>query len=136
MPIYEIAIAVKDEPEAHRKKQGDIIAIQSYPWHWGRKEIDEYFIVLLRTDKTPKQIRKVTEPIYRRMDTKELITETVAMQIKANFYDAWNALHIQAESEDKLDESGNINDPVLLAELSILDIVVSVGFVALEEIFL
>lgn len=94
MPIYELAIAVKDEPEAHRKNQGDIIAIKPYPWYWGRKEIDEYFIVLLRADKTPEQIRKVNEGVYQRMDTEELITETVANMLE-------NELNISVKLVDK-----------------------------------
>lgn len=47
MPAFEFAIAVCDEPEAHRKKEGDIIAVKSTPWNWGTKELDQYLIITL-----------------------------------------------------------------------------------------
>jgi len=45
LPIFEFIIAVVDEPEAHRKQEGDIVAIVSYPSGVGRKTIDEYLYV-------------------------------------------------------------------------------------------
>ena len=47
MPLFEFAIACRDEPEAHRKKEGDIIAVRPYPWEWGKKEEKNYLIVLM-----------------------------------------------------------------------------------------
>lgn len=65
MPKYEIAIAVKDEIEAHRKKEGDIVTVRPYPWKWGRKEIDEYLIVIVECDFTFPEIKaKLKSPLY------------------------------------------------------------------------
>lgn len=47
MPLYEFALACSDEPEAHRKKEGDIIAVRPYPWDWGKKEEKDHLIVIL-----------------------------------------------------------------------------------------
>lgn len=47
MPKYEFAIAVCDESESHRKKEGDIIAVKPYPWEWGKKELNQYLIVVV-----------------------------------------------------------------------------------------
>jgi hypothetical protein len=47
---FEMAVAVVDEADLasghKRKKQGDIVAIRPHPWNWGRKEVDEYLIVI------------------------------------------------------------------------------------------
>jgi hypothetical protein len=40
-----MAIAKNDSAEAHRKRQGDIIAVRPAGWEWGRKEIENYHIV-------------------------------------------------------------------------------------------
>lgn len=45
MPVYDFCIAVTDEIESHRKKEGDVIAVRPHGWNWGRKEIDAYLIV-------------------------------------------------------------------------------------------
>ena len=50
MPLYDLLIAVADEPEAHRKKEGDIIAIRPHGWKWGLKEIDQYLVVVIEAD--------------------------------------------------------------------------------------
>ena len=47
MPKYEFAIAVCDEAETHRKKEGDIIAVKPSPWQWGKKELDQYLIITI-----------------------------------------------------------------------------------------
>lgn len=47
MPTHEILIAACDEPEAHRKKEGDVICVRPHPWNWGRKEVDRYLIVIV-----------------------------------------------------------------------------------------
>ena len=45
MAKWEIALACVDEPEAHRKEEGDIIAFKPSPWEWGTIELKEYLIV-------------------------------------------------------------------------------------------
>lgn len=47
MAKFEFAIAICDEVESHRKKEGDIIAVKPYPWQWGKKELDQYLIVVM-----------------------------------------------------------------------------------------
>ena len=47
MATWEIAIAACSEPEAHRKKEGDIIAFKPAPWDWGNKETDQYLIAIV-----------------------------------------------------------------------------------------
>jgi len=42
---YELLLACKDEPEAHRKDEGDIIDIRPAGWQWGRIERRRYLIV-------------------------------------------------------------------------------------------
>ena len=59
MPKYEFAIACRDELEAHRKKEGDIVAVRPYPWNWGRKEIDAYLIVIIECNKTIDEMKKL-----------------------------------------------------------------------------
>ena len=48
---WEFAIAVKDEADLasghKRKKGGDCIAYKPYPWAWGKKETNEYLIVVV-----------------------------------------------------------------------------------------
>jgi hypothetical protein len=70
MPIHEFLIAVIDEAEGNRKKEGDIIAVRPHPWHWGRKEIDGWLIVIVESIKTLEEMRTLgAQPIYR--DTKD-----------------------------------------------------------------
>ena len=47
MATWEVAIAVCDETEVHRKKEGDIIAFKPAPWDWGRKETNQYLIATI-----------------------------------------------------------------------------------------
>jgi len=64
---YELAIAVADEQDtspndqypngAKRKKQGDIISVRPHPWNWGRKEIDQYLIVIINSDIDYEELR-------------------------------------------------------------------------------
>ena len=58
MPKYEFAIAVNDEPEAHRKNEGDIISIRSYPRNCGRKVIDEYLVVIVECNASDPRVLK------------------------------------------------------------------------------
>ena len=65
MPKYELLIACVDEPEAHRKKEGDIVAVRPYPWSWGAKEVDQYFLVIIETDEDLNTMRGIYEmPFY------------------------------------------------------------------------
>lgn len=45
MTTISVAIAVRDEVEAHRKKQGDIIAIKEGGWQWGTGEVKNHLIL-------------------------------------------------------------------------------------------
>lgn len=48
MSLWEFAISIKDELEAHRKREGDIISFKPYPWKdWGRKGNKHCLIVLV-----------------------------------------------------------------------------------------
>lgn len=64
MPIYEFAIACVDEPEAHRKKEGDIISVKPYPWgDWGKKALKEYLIVIM-DGLVRQEAQRLTIPLY------------------------------------------------------------------------
>ena len=70
MPKYELAIAVIDEqdhaPGLTRKKEGEIVCVKSHPAHWGRKAIDEYFIVIVETNATLEEMQKFhAKRLYR-----------------------------------------------------------------------
>ena len=45
MATISMAVAVRDEPEANRKKQGDIIAIKPGGWQWGTGEVKNHLIL-------------------------------------------------------------------------------------------
>ena len=80
MPKYELAIAVVDEldhtPGLTRKKEGDIICVLPYPTDWGRKVIDEYFIVIVETDATLEEMKRFQKKrLYRDKKTSFLVTE-------------------------------------------------------------
>ena len=61
MPLYEFLIACADEPEAHRKKEGDVVAVRPHPFNWGRKEIDRYFIVIIDMPEDIETLRSMFE---------------------------------------------------------------------------
>jgi len=72
MPKYEMAIAVVDEAEAHRKNQGDIVGIVPYPNIWGRKEIDEYLILIIEDARSLSEIRKAfCQDIFKNGDERK-----------------------------------------------------------------
>jgi len=80
MPKYELAIAVVDEldhtPGLTRKKEGDIICVLPYPTDWGRKVIDEYFIVIVETNATLEEMKRFQKKrLYRDKKTGFLVTE-------------------------------------------------------------
>ena len=70
MPKWEIAIAVCDEPEAHRKKEGDIIAFKPAFWDWGKKELDQYLIVTV-DEMTQDEMVQLCSPMYEGGETDE-----------------------------------------------------------------
>jgi hypothetical protein len=72
MSKWEFAIAVADEPEAHRKKEGDIIAVKPYPWQWGTKEQDAYMIVIV-DGLTKDEAHNYCKPLYPNGETDENI---------------------------------------------------------------
>src|SRR5512139_2340445 len=45
MASISVAVAVRDEVEANRKKQGDIIAIKPGGWQWGTGEVKNLLIL-------------------------------------------------------------------------------------------
>lgn len=61
MPKYELMLACVDEPEAHRKKEGDIVAVRPYPCNWGRKEIEQYLIVIIEVEEDIQTMRATYE---------------------------------------------------------------------------
>lgn len=70
MPKWEIAIAVCDEPETYRKKEGDIIAFKPAPWQWGKKELDQYLIITV-DGMTQEDMVKLCFPLYKNGETNE-----------------------------------------------------------------
>ncbi len=63
---YELLIACADEPEASRKDEGDILAIRPYPHNWGRKEIDQGFVVIVESDRTFEDIVWLSKDVLHR----------------------------------------------------------------------
>jgi len=59
MPKYEFYLAVTDEPEAHRKNEGDIVTILPYGAECGSAVVDEYLIVIVELGET--DLEKVKE---------------------------------------------------------------------------
>jgi hypothetical protein len=64
MPKWEIAIAVCNEPESYRKQEGDIIAFKPSPWSWGKKELDQYLIVII-DGMTQDEMVQLCFPLYK-----------------------------------------------------------------------
>ena len=56
MPKYEFCIAIKDEPEAHRKKAGDIIALKPYPCETGWLTMRDHLVVIVSSNETLKEM--------------------------------------------------------------------------------
>jgi len=65
---WEVAIAVCDEPEAHRKKEGDIIAFKPAPWDWGKKELDQYLIVTI-DGMSKHEVAQLCQPLVENGET-------------------------------------------------------------------
>jgi hypothetical protein len=63
MPVYELLITAVDEPEAHRKKAGDVVAIRPTGWKWGKKEKDKtkYLIVTVEDDRNLEELNQLIE---------------------------------------------------------------------------
>ena len=72
-----IAIAVRDEEEAHRKKQGDIMAIKPEGWQWGNKEVKNHLIL------------EVALPVQATMELAQCLT-TLYFDNGIVFYDGEN----------------------------------------------
>ncbi|MCK5608751.1 hypothetical protein KAR91_43135 [Candidatus Pacearchaeota archaeon] len=99
MSKYEIAIAIKNfanNPEAKvpRMKEGEIIAVQPYPWSWGRKELCGFFIVIIESSRTLAEMRQFTQGFYKRLDTDELISDGMGNYLE-------HEQNIQCELADK-----------------------------------
>ena len=50
MAKYELVIACCDEPEAHRKKEGDVIGIAEAGHQYSAKERKEYLVIPIETN--------------------------------------------------------------------------------------
>jgi serine/threonine protein phosphatase PrpC len=72
MAKWEIALAVCDEPENWRKKKGDVIAFKPAPWNWGKKELDQYLIVIV-DGMTQDEVVQLCKPMYEGGETNEEI---------------------------------------------------------------
>jgi len=60
-------ILANDTPEAWRKKEGDIVAVRPGDWQWGRKERQQYLIVLIDFEdifENQADIRKFEVPLF------------------------------------------------------------------------
>ncbi len=79
MAKYELLIACVDEPEVHRKKEGDIVAVRSYPFNWGTKEIDQYFIVIIEADEDIQTMRTTYEMALYEDDSDGELSESVKL---------------------------------------------------------
>lgn len=83
---YELAIAVVNEADhtsgLTRKKEGEIVCVKPHPSHWGRKAIDEYFIVIVETAATLKEMRKLSaKRLYRYKSNGLPVTEEDYMEL-------------------------------------------------------
>ncbi len=70
MAKYEILIAGRTEPEAHRKNKGDILAVRAHPWNWGKVEIGIGVVVIVESSKTLEQMQDYECNIYEHKTTK------------------------------------------------------------------
>ncbi len=83
MPKYELLIACVDEPEVHRKKEGDVVAVRPYPFVWGTKEVDQYFIVIIEADEDLNTLKeKYQAPLYDGMTQAEVDAEETANEVE------------------------------------------------------
>ncbi len=115
--VVSMAIAIRDEPEAHRKKEGDIIAVMPHGWQWGRKEVKRYLIVDVDVgaiDKMP-DARKFEVPKYEAdIATPPGIDEEnpPAITGKRRFHIPFNVLNALAEARGVVDIDFNrVADP-------------------------
>lgn len=87
MALYEVAVVIKNGPDTHTsiigKRQGDIVAVKPYPWNWGRKEIDEYLIVIFETTRSVEQVYKTEESVYLYTKNDSLISQAEANALEA-----------------------------------------------------
>ena len=67
---WELAIQIEDK-SGDRAKKGDIIAVQPYPWQWGKLEEDHYLIVVV-DGLTEKEARELSLPLYEKEITAEI----------------------------------------------------------------
>ncbi len=61
--LFELAIACRDEPEAWRKKEGDVIAVKPHPWEWSKGEMGNHLIVIANFE-TKIDAERLTIPYY------------------------------------------------------------------------
>jgi len=59
---WELAIAKRDE-EGLRKKLGDVIAYKPYPWAWGKRERENYLILVV-DGLTEEECSRMIMPLY------------------------------------------------------------------------
>jgi len=97
MSKWEFAIAVADEPEAHRKKEGDIIAVKPYPWQWGTREQDAYLIVIVN-GLTQAEAHKYCSPMYTDGMTQDEV-EQIATPINIDEIRQYENTHVDEPSQ-------------------------------------
>jgi len=81
MAKFELLIAANDEADLatghKRKKEGDIVAVRPHPWNWGRKEIDNYLVVIIESNMTIRELRTMCEEsLLRKKSDGTIITRT------------------------------------------------------------
>ena len=79
MPKYELLIACTDESEIHRKKEGDIVAVRLYPFKWGTKEVDQYFVVIIEADEDIQTMRTTYETALYEGSSDDELSESIKL---------------------------------------------------------
>ncbi len=62
--VYSFLLA-NNATEAHRKKEGDIVVVKKGDWEWGRKELQQYLVVLVDVEEpfTEEEIKNFRTPL-------------------------------------------------------------------------
>ena len=104
MPIHEILIACADEPEAHRKKEGDVIAVRPHGWPWGKKELERGLIVLVEDARTSEELSNLLcQPLYEDGRSQAEVDQAENAMLEAGLYNLWSPPEIIAKRKHKID---------------------------------
>ncbi len=60
--LFELAIACRDEPEPWRKKEGDIISVQPYPFAWESPKHN--FLIIYASFPNEREAFRLISPYY------------------------------------------------------------------------